>query len=126
LQRYLFFPALLKVCVYLCPLPKRPESNLLGLSAVAVCGALSLLIHLTLIPRLIVMLAGLKRKSWIKTVLVGCLCALALGCLCAPTADTTNNVLTRTSAATVINKIMRFISVTSFSYFSRPTAEICA
>ncbi len=124
MQRYLFFPALLKVCEYLCPLPKRPESNLLGLSAEAVCGALSLLIHLTFVPRLMVMLAGWKRKFLIKTVLVGCLCAL--GCLCAPTADTTNSVLTTTSAATVSNKMMRFTSVTSFSYFSRPTAEICA
>jgi hypothetical protein len=34
-------------------------------------------------------------------------------------------VLTTISAATVTNKMMRLISVTS-SYFSRPTAEICA
>jgi hypothetical protein len=33
-------------------------------------------------------------------------------------------VPTTTSAATVINKMMRLTSVTS-SYFSRPTAEIC-
>jgi hypothetical protein len=45
--------------------------------------------------------------------------------LCAPEADTKKRVLTTTSAATVINKMMRLISVTS-SYFSRPTAEICA
>ena len=43
-----------------------------------------MLIHLTFVPRLMVMWAGLKRKPWIKTVLVGCLCALAVGCLCAP------------------------------------------
>jgi hypothetical protein len=49
-----------------------------------------------------------------------------VGDLCAPTADTTNSVLTTTSVATVINKSMRLTSVTSFSYFSRPTAEICA
>jgi hypothetical protein len=48
-----------------------------------------LLIHLTFVPRLMVMWAGLKRKSWIKTVLVGCLCALAVGCLCAPEATAT-------------------------------------
>jgi hypothetical protein len=36
LQKYLFLPVLLKVCVYLCPLPKRPESNRLGLIDVAV------------------------------------------------------------------------------------------
>jgi hypothetical protein len=125
LQKYLFFPALLKVCVYLCPLPKRPESNRRGLIAVAVCGWVSLFIHLTLVPRLMVMWAGLKRKFWINTVLVGCFCALAVGCLCAPEADTTTKVLTTTSAATVINKMMRLISVTS-SYLSRPTAEICA
>jgi hypothetical protein len=35
-------------------------------------------------------------------------------------------VLTTTRAATVINKTMRLISITSSSYFSRPTAEICA
>jgi hypothetical protein len=45
--------------------------------------------------------------------------------LCAPTADTTNKVLTTTSVATVINKMMRLISVTSSYYFSRPTAKIC-
>jgi hypothetical protein len=50
---------------------------------------------------------------------------LAVGCLCAPEADTTNRVLTTTSVATVINKMIRLISVTS-SYFSRPTAEIWA
>src|ERR687890_142295 len=125
-QKYPFFPTLLKVCVYLCPLPKRPESNDLPLFAVAVCAALSLLIHLTLIPRLMVMWAGLKRKFWIKTFLVGCFCALAVGCLCAPEADTTNRVPTTTTAATVINKMMRFISLTSSSYFPRPTAETCA
>jgi hypothetical protein len=70
-------------------------------------------------------LAGLKRKPWIKTVLVGCFCAMAVGCLCAPATDTANRVPTTTNAATVINKMMRLISVTSFS-FSRPTAEICA
>ena len=42
--------------------------------AVAVCAVLSLLIHLTLVPRLMVMWAGLKLKFWIKTFLVGCLC----------------------------------------------------
>jgi len=42
-----------------------------------------------------------------------------------PEADTTNSVLTTTSVATVNNKIMRLISLTS-SYFSRPSAEICA
>ncbi len=71
-----------------------------------------------------VMWAGLKRKPWIKTVLVGCLCALAVGCLCAPEADTTNRVLATTSVVRVTNKMMRLISATSFSYFSRPTAEI--
>jgi hypothetical protein len=35
-------------------------------------------------------------------------------------------VPTTTSAATVINKMMRLISVTSSFSFSRPTAEICA
>jgi hypothetical protein len=123
-QKYPFFPALLKVCEYLCPLPNRPESNDLPLFAVAVCGWLSLLIHLTFVPRLMVMWAGLKRKFLIKTVLVGCFCALAVGCLCAPATDTTNRVLTTTSAATGINKMMRFMSVTSS--FSRPAAEICA
>src|SRR5215213_1817073 len=122
-QKYPFFPALLKVCVYLCPLPKRPESNDLPLFAVAVCGCISLLIHLTFVPRLMVMLAGLKRKFLIKTVLVGCFCALAVGCLCAPEADTKNRVLTTTRAATVINKMMRLISVTSSFSFSGPTAE---
>ena len=66
---------LLKVCVYLCPLPKRPESNDLPLLAVAVCGEVSLLIHLTFVPRFMVMWAGLKLKSWIKTFLVGLFCA---------------------------------------------------
>jgi hypothetical protein len=33
-------------------------------------------------------------------------------------------VLTTTSVATVINRMMRLISLTSYS--SRPTAEICA
>src|ERR671920_1993486 len=102
-QRYFFLPALLKVCVYLCPLPKRPESNDLPLFAVAVCAALSLLIHLTLIPRLMVMLAGLKRKFWIKTFLVGCFCAMAVGCFCAPGTDTAKRVPTTTTAAPVIN-----------------------
>jgi hypothetical protein len=37
--------------------------------------------------------------------------------LCAPTAEITNKVLTTTSAPTVINKMMRLISVTSSSYF---------
>src|SRR5919112_2336391 len=130
LQWYAFFPAVLKTCEYLCPLPKRPESNDPFLFAVAVCGCISLLIHLTLVPRLMVMWAGLKRKPRITTVLVGCLCALAVGCLCAlaagclcaPATDTTNSVLTTTSAATVANKTMRLISVTSL--FSRPTAAI--
>jgi hypothetical protein len=120
LQWYPFFPASLKVCEYLCPCLKRPESKDLTLFAVAVCAALSLLIHLTLVPRLMVMLAGLKRKSWITTVLVGCF-ALAVGCLCAPATDTAISVLATTSAATTINKIMRLISETSLSYFSRPT-----
>jgi hypothetical protein len=119
LQWYHFLPTLLKVCLYLCPLPKRPESNELFLFAVAVCAVLSLLIQMTLIPRLMVMWAGLKRKFWIKTFLVGCFCALAVGCLCAPEADTTNRVLSTTSVATVINKMMRLISLTS-SYFPRP------
>jgi hypothetical protein len=95
------------------------------LLAVAVCAVESLLIHLTFVPRLMVMWAGLKLKSWIKTVLVGCF-AMAVGCLCAPATDTANSVLTTTRAATVINKMMRLISLTSSSYFSRPTAEICA
>src|SRR5215207_8496940 len=126
LQWYLCFPALLKVCVYLCPLPKRPESNDLPLFAVAVWAVLSLLIHLTFVPRLMVMWAGLKLKFLIKTVLVGCFCALAVGCLCATEADTKNSVLPTTSAASVINKMMRLISVTSSFSFSRPTAEIYA
>jgi hypothetical protein len=125
LQWYPFFPTFLKVCEYLSPLLKSPELNDLPLFAVAVWAMLSLLIHLTFVPRLMVMWAGLKRKFWIKTVLVGFFCALAVGCLCAPEADTTNRVLTTTSVATVINKMMRLISVTS-SYFSRPTAEIWA
>src|SRR5215216_7274103 len=123
-QKYPFFPTLLKVCVYLCPLPKRPESNDFPLIAVAVCGWLSLFIHLTFIPRLMVIWAGLKRKFWIKTVLVVCFCALAVGFLFAPEADTTNRVLITTSIATVINKMMRLISLTAS--FSRPTAQICA
>jgi hypothetical protein len=45
--------------------------------------------------------------------------------LCAPATDTANRVLTTTSVATVINKMMRLTGLTSFS-FSRPTAEICA
>src|SRR5215213_6714832 len=93
LQWYLFLPALLKVCVYLCPGLNRPESNDLPLLAVAVCAVESLLIHLTFVPRLMVMLAGLKRKFWIKTVLVGCFCAMAVGCLCASATDTVNSVL---------------------------------
>jgi hypothetical protein len=68
-----------------------------------------------------VMWAGLKLKPWITTVLVGCLPATAVGCLLAPVADTTNGVLSRTTAATAINKTMRLISVTSSSYFSRPS-----
>src|SRR5215216_1936073 len=122
LQWYAFFPVLLKVCEYLCPLLKSPESNDLPLFAVAVCWTLSLLIQMTFVPRLMVMLAGLKLKFFIKTVVVGCLCALAVGCLCAPATDTTNSVPTTTSAATVINRITRFISVTP-SYFSRPTGR---
>src|SRR5215213_3046972 len=123
LQWYLFLPALLKVCVYLCPGLNRPESNDLFLLAVAVWAVLSLFIHLTFVPRLMVMLAGLKLKFLIKTVLVGCFCAMAVGCFCAPEADTKNRVLTTTRAATVINKIMRLISVTSSFSFSGPTAE---
>src|SRR5215213_8986170 len=126
LQWYLFLPALLKVCVYLCPGLNRPESNDLPLLAVAVCAVESLLIHLTFVPRLMVMWAGLKLKFWIMTFLVGCFCAMAVGCLCAPAAETTKRALTTTSAATVINKMMRLISVTSSFSFSRPTAEICA
>src|SRR5215218_7210178 len=125
-QKYPFFPALLKVCEYLCPLPKRPESNDLPLLAVAVCGEVSLLIHLTFVPRLMVMWAGLKLKFLITTVLVGCFCAMAVGCLCAPATDTARSVPTTTRAPTAINKMMRLISETSSSYFSRPTAEICA
>ena len=110
------------VCVYLCPLPKRPESNDLPLLAVAVWAVESLFIHLTFVPRLMVMCAGLKRKFWIEIVLVGCFCALAVGCLYAPEADTTKSVLTTTSVATVINKMMRLIRLTSSSYWccSRP------
>src|ERR671920_1452909 len=115
-QRYFFLPALLKVCVYLCPLPKRPESNDFPLLAVAVCGWGSLFIHVTFVPHFMVIWAGLKRKFWIKTVLVGCFCALAVGCLCAPATDTANSVPTTTTAATVINKTMRLISLTSFSF----------
>ena len=55
MQKYPFFPTLLKVCVYLCPFLKSPESNDLPLLAVAVCTTVSLLIHLTFIPRLMVM-----------------------------------------------------------------------
>src|SRR5918994_1651284 len=121
LQKYLFLPVLLKVCVYLCPLPKRPESNDLPLLAVAVCGEGSLLIHLTFVPRFMVMWAGLKLKSWIKTFLVGLFCALAVGCLCAPATDTAKSVPTTTSAATVINKMMRLIiSLTSSSSSHAP------
>src|SRR5829696_3786867 len=126
LQKYPFFPALLKVCVYLCLGNKSPESNDFPLLAVAVCTSKSLLIHLTFVPRLMVMWAGLKLKFLIKTVLVGCFCALAVGCLCATEADTKNSVLPTTSAASVINKMMRLISVTSSFSFSRPTAEIYA
>src|SRR5215211_6075233 len=113
LQWYLFLPALLKVCVYLCPGLNRPESNDLPLLAVAVCAVESLLIHLTLVPRLMVMLDGWKLKFFIKIVLVGLLCALAVGCLCAPAAGTTKRALTTTSAATAINKMMRLINLTS-------------
>src|SRR5215217_3872993 len=110
-QRYFFFlPALLKVCVYLCPLPKCPESNDFPLIAVAVCGWLSLFIHLTFVPRLMVIWAGLKRKPWIKTVLVEGFCALAVGCFCAPATETANSVPTTTTAASVNNKMMRFIT----------------
>jgi hypothetical protein len=49
---------------------------------------------------------------------------LGRGLFVRPVAETTNGVLTRTSTATVANKTMRLISVTSSSYFSRPTAEI--
>src|SRR5215207_5729617 len=72
---------------------------------------------MTFVPRLMVMWAGSKLKSWIKTVLVGCF-ALAVGCFCAPEADTKNRVLTTTTAPTVINKIMRLTSVTSSFSFS--------
>src|SRR5215208_6579575 len=126
LQWYLCFPALLKVCVYLCLGNKSPESNDFPLLAVAVCTSKSMLSHLTFVPRLMVMWAGLKLKFWIETVLVGCFCALAVGCLCAPATDTANRVLTTTRAATVINKMMRLISLTSSFSFSRPTAETCA
>jgi hypothetical protein len=68
---------------------------------------------MTLVPRLMVMLAGEKLKFWIKTVLVGCFCAWAVGGL-----DTTNIVLTSASPVTVINKmVMRLISVTSSFFF---------
>src|SRR5829696_8507306 len=96
-QKYPFFPALLKVCVYLCPGPNRPESNDLPLLAVAVWAVESLLIHLTFVPRLMVMWAGLKLKFWIETVLVGCFCAMAVGCLCAPATDTARSVPTTTT-----------------------------
>src|SRR5829696_9479673 len=123
-QWYLCFPALLKVCVYLCPGLNRPESNDLFLLAVAVWAVLSLLIHLTFVPRLMVMWAGLKLKFLITTFLVGCFCAMAVGCFCAPATDTANSVPTTTRAATVINNMMRLIiSVTSSSSFSGPTAE---
>src|SRR3712207_3152562 len=71
-----FFPLALKVREYFCPLRKSPESNA-PLFAVAVCWALSLLIQMTFVPGLMVMWAGLKLKSWITTVLVGCVCAPA-------------------------------------------------
>src|SRR5215203_3379107 len=52
--------------------------------------------------------------------------AMAVGCFfCAPATDTARSVPTTTTAATVINKMMRFISLTSFS-FSGPTEETCA
>src|SRR5215211_6621545 len=128
LQWYLCFPALLKVCVYLCPGLNRPESNDLFLLAVAVWVVESLLIHLTFVPRLMVIWAGLKLKFLITTFLVGCFCAMAaVGCLCAPATEKARSVPTTTSAASVINKMMRLISLTSSCCsFSRPTAQICA
>jgi hypothetical protein len=42
LQWYLLFLTLLKVCLYLCPGPNRPELNDLFLFAVTVCALLSL------------------------------------------------------------------------------------
>jgi hypothetical protein len=76
LQKYAFFPTVLKVREYLCPLPKNPELND-PFFAVAVCWVLSLLIQMTFVPGLMVMLAGLNLNPWIKTVLVGCFCAPA-------------------------------------------------
>src|SRR5918994_3417394 len=92
LQKYLFLPVLLKVCVYLCPLPKRPESNDLPLLAVAVCAVLSLLIHLTFVPRFMVMWAGLKLKFWITTVLVRFLRAPATEESARPTPPTSPSI----------------------------------
>src|SRR5919112_4220625 len=91
-QWYSFFPALLKVCEYLCPLRKSPESNDLPLFAVAVCLTLSLLIQMTLVPRLMVMWAGLKRKFWITTVLVCCLRAAATDESARPTPPTSPSI----------------------------------
>src|SRR3712207_12807 len=76
LQKYAFFPTVLKVREYFCPFPKRPELND-PFFAVAVCWALSLLIQMTFVPGLMVMLAGLNLNPWIKTGLVGCFCAPA-------------------------------------------------
>ena len=57
-------PLILKVCEYLCPLRNTWERNV-PLFAVTVCRARSLLIQMTLVPRLMVMWVGLKRKFWI-------------------------------------------------------------
>src|SRR5215217_4946060 len=92
LQWYAFFPALLKVCEYLCPLRKSPESNDLPLFAVAVCWTLSLLTQMTLVPRLMVILAGLKLKFWITTVFVCCLRAPATDESARPTPPTSPSV----------------------------------
>ena len=88
--------------------PKVPESKDLASFAVAVCCVPSLLIQMTLVPRLMVMLAGLKLKFWIETVLVGCFWPRAVGC-----SDTTNVVVltSASSPAAVINQmVMRLIA----------------
>jgi hypothetical protein len=108
LQKYAVFPIFQKVREYLCPLRKSPELNA-PFFAVAVCGVLSLLIQMTFVPGLMVMLAGLNLKPWIKTVLVGCFGAAAARffVVCTPTVATRNSMATRHGATKKSNRFTK-------------------
>src|SRR5215217_1108506 len=69
----------MNLCEWLCPRFNVPESNApRGWVAVAVCGALSLFTHLTVVPGATVMWDGWKAKSLMFTVTV-LPCAPAVG-----------------------------------------------